>query len=851
MLRTALRNVLAHKTRLLMTALAVLLGIAFVAGTLVFTDTLGQALRNSASKSFSDVSVAITDRSASAYADSAEKNRSGATLTADTLKRITATEGVARARGVVDGFAGVADRKGELIGDGWSTTGTNFVPGDGGRDSRYPMAEGHGPSGPGEIALDTKTAEKGGLQVGDTVRVAVNGPVMRLRLTGVFHTDDPRVSSGGSLVLFDTATAQRLYLSPGRFGEIDVAAAPGTSQAALLTRVEKLLPKSHTIRAETGQQLADDQAEQIARSTDSLSTALLAFAGIALFVGVFIIANTFTMLVAQRTRELALLRAVGASRRQVTRSVLAEAFAVGAAASLAGLAAGIGIAAAMRAVMGALDAPLPDGPLVVTPATVLVSLVVGTLVTLLAAWLPARRASRIPPVAAMSSAELPATQKSLLVRNSIGAAMTALGVAAIVYGASTGGSDGRMPIAAGAFLTLIGVFVLTPLLSRPVIALATPLLSGAFGVSGRLARQNAVRNPRRTAATASALTIGITLISALSVIGSSVNHAVDKAVTGDLKADYLVSMANYSDLSPEVAREIAKVPDVSAVGAMTSAQLDLGGRTRPLSGVDAAAFDRLVALRLRSGSTAALAQGQLLVRADVAAERGWHTGSTVQARYPDGSTARLTVGGVYEKNGMVSSLVLDNRVLDRHRKESGVSQVLLKGAHGESDSLQRAVKAATGDNPLIKVQNQDEIRAGFSQVISFLLNLLYGLLAMAVLIAVLGVVNTLAMSVFERRREIGMLRAIGLDRAGVKRMVRLESLVISLFGAVLGIGLGIFLAWAVNGTLKENLSGLTTVVPLAQVAYLLAGAAVIGLLAAVWPARRASRINVLEAIKGD
>ncbi|MCD0483888.1 ABC transporter permease [Streptacidiphilus sp. ASG 303] len=849
MFRTALRNVLAHKARLLMTTLAVLLGTAFVAGTLVFTDTLGEALKNSSARSFSDISVAVTDPAADAYAGAAQRNRRGPALTEDVLRRISAADGVAGARGVVTGFAGVADRAGALIGDGWSTTGTNFAPGAGGRDPRYPMAEGRGPSGPGEAALDAATAAKGGLRVGDTVRVAVNGPVMRLRLTGVFRTDDPRVSSGGSLVLFDTPTAQRLYLTPGRYSEIDAAAAPGTSETALLGRIEGLLPKGGALKAETGRRLADDQAAQIARATDNLSTALLAFAGIALFVGVFLIANTFTMLVAQRTRELALLRAVGASRRQVTRSVLAEALAVGVAASLGGLAAGVGIAVGMRAVMGATGVDLPDGPLVVTPSTVLVSLAVGTLVTVLAAWLPARRAATIPPVAAMSSAELPASQRSLRVRNSLGAALAVLGAAAVVYGASTGGSAGRMPVAVGAVLVLVGVFVLTPLLSRPVIALAGPLLGGAFGVSGRLARRNAVRNPRRTAATASALTVGVTLISALSVIGASVGAAVDRAVTDGMKADYMVSMANYASLSPEVARGIAKVPGVSAVSPVESVPLRLGGRSQEVSGVDAAALGELVEVRMRSGSAGALAQGRLLVRADVARERGWRTGSAVRAAYPDGSRARLVVGGVFEENALLSEAVLAGRVLDPHVRQPYVRQVLVKGADGAGPALQRALRDATGDNPLIKVEDRDGVRASFSGKIGFLLNLLYGLLAMAVLIAVLGVVNTLAMSVFERRREIGMLRAVGLDRSGVKRMVRLESLVISLFGAVLGIGLGTFLAWAVNGTLRAELDGLTTVVPPATVGYLLAGAAVIGLLAALWPARRASRLDVLESIK--
>ncbi|MCG6498916.1 ABC transporter permease [Kitasatospora sp. A2-31] len=852
MYRTALRNVLAHKGRLLMTALAVLLGTAFVAGTMVFSDTFGKAMRDSNSKSYSDVSVQIVDRAAGTDATAREKSeKSPATLTDATVQQLAALPGTASARGVVSGFTGVADKNGTLIGKAWAAKGANYSPGADGRDARYPMVEGQGPKTAKEIALDRRTAEKGGYKVGDTVRVASNGPVVEAKLTGVFSTDDPVVNSGGTLTLFDRATAQQLLLEPGRYSSIVLGAKPGTTESALLAQAEQKLPDGDQIDAETGQQLKDDEQRMIESGTESMRTMLLAFAGISLFVGIFIIANTFTMLVAQRTKELALLRAIGASRKQVTLSVLAEALVIGTVSAAAGLVAGIGIGAGLQSLVGALDSGMPSGSLVVKPMTVAVTLVIGVLVTVLSALLPAMRASRIAPVAAMSSGDQPGTQKSLVVRNAIGSVLAAGGVALIAYGASTGNSDGRMPVALGALLALVGVFILLPLLSRPVIALVGPVLGGLFGTPGKLARQNAVRNPRRTAATAAALTIGLTLVSGLTVLGSSIGGAIDKAVTSTMKADYVVGAANGMGLSEKVPAELAKAPGVAASSPLTTVYWKLNGSTRSITGLNADGFDKLVAMKMTSGSAAALGQGRILVDADVAKKNGLDTGSTVTLTYPDKSTGQVTVGGVYEAGGMLGPVVLANSEIVKHEPAPYISDVLVKGTGGASDTLKQSLKNATGANPVIEVKSLQDVRDEFSQTITFALNMMYGLLAMSVIVAILGVVNTLAMSVFERKREIGMLRAIGLDRSGIKRMVRLESVVISVFGAGIGVLLGCFMAWAINGTLKSSLQGLTTVLPYGQLLLFLALAGVVGLVAAFWPARRASKLDILASIKTD
>ncbi|ARF78938.1 ABC transporter permease [Kitasatospora aureofaciens] len=851
MYRTALRNVLAHKGRLLMTALAVMLGTAFVAGTMVFSDTFGKALRDSNSKSYSDIAVQVVDRSAGSRASAREKSEGGsATLTDETVQQLASLPGAAGARGVAGGFTGVADKKGDLIGQVWSAKGANFAPGQDGRDPRYPMVEGQGPKNAKEIALDRRTADKAGYKVGDTVRVAANGPVIEAKLTGVFTTDDPVVNTGGTLTLFDKATAQQTLLEPGRYSSIVLTAKPGTSQDALLAQVEPKVT-GHQFDVETGTKLQADEQAQITQGTDSMRTMLLVFAFISLFVGIFIIANTFTMLVAQRTRELALLRAIGASRKQVTRSVLIEALVIGVVSATAGLLAGIGIGAGMQSLIGSLNENMPNGSLVVKPLTVVATLVVGVLVTVLSALLPAMRAARIAPVAAMSSGDQPASQKSLVVRNTIGSVLAGGGLALIGYGASTGNDSGRLPVGAGAFLALIGVFVLLPLLSRPVVALVGPLLRALGGTPGKLAQQNAVRNPRRTAATAAALTIGLTLVTGLTVLGTSIGDTIDRAVTKSMKADYIVSTANGMNLSGQVPAQIAKAPGVAASSPMTAAYWKLDGTSKAISGLDAAAFEQLAEIKLTSGSADALGKGQLLVDQDVATKFNVATGSTMTATFPDGSTGPLTVGGVYEKGGMLGPVLLANSEIAKHDPKPYVADVLVRGKNGATPELKQALKDATGANPVIEVKSKQDVRDDFSQVITFALNLMYGLLGMAVLIAVLGVINTLAMSVFERKREIGMLRAIGLDRSGIKRMVRLESVVISLFGAGIGLLLGCFIAWAINGTLKSSLAGLTTVLPYGQLAVFLGLAGLVGLVAAIWPARRAAKLDILESIKTD
>ncbi|MEU2716203.1 FtsX-like permease family protein [Streptomyces sp. NPDC007205] len=842
MFRTALRNVLAHKARLLMTVLAVMLGVAFVSGTLVFTNTISDAYQKSSAKGFDQVDVAVRP----AYQDSrGDQVGRTAGLTRAMLDKAGKVPGAASATGVVSGFTAVADQDGKPAGGDWQSAGGNYW---GTKDARYPLVSGHAPHGEDEVLLDSRTAKRAGYQVGDTVRLSVDGPVLTPALAGIFTTDDGNVSAGGSLALFDTPTAQKLFGKKGTYDEIDVKAAPGTSQSALKAELDKALP-SRLVETATGKQLADDQAKTIADSMSSLKQSLLVFAGIALFVGTFIIANTFTMLVAQRTRELALLRAVGASRRQVTRSVLIEAFAVGAVAGVAGLAAGIGIGAGLRSLLGSFGASVPDGPLVISPGTVVAALAVGVLITMLAAWLPGRRAAKIPPVAAMSSVHAKATTKSLVLRNTFGALFAAAGVAVVLAATSMDADSAQGPMGIGAVLLIIGVFILTPLLSRPLIAAAAPVMR-AFGVSGKLARQNSVRNPRRTAATASALMIGLTLITGMTVTAGSLQAAIDKMAGSSLRADYVVSMTNGDSLSPDVAKKLAATDGVTASSPVRRAVSRIDGSSEVLTGVNGSAIGVLTHLETKQG-TFEVSGSRVAVDEDTARSHGWKAGSVFTVHYEDGKRQKLTVAGVYQGNEMFREILVDNKALTPHLARPADSDVMVKTAGGASSATKDKLVKALDSNPAIKIQDKQDISNAIAKMFTLMLNMLYGLLGMAVIVAVLGVINTLAMSVFERSQEIGMLRAIGLDRRAVKRMVRLESMVISLFGGVLGIGLGVFFGWAAGELLGTKLATYELVLPWGRMALFLLLAGLVGVLAALWPARRAARLNMLAAIKAE
>ncbi|MFI2209377.1 ABC transporter permease [Streptomyces sp. NPDC020141] len=856
MFRTALRNVFAHKARLSMTALAVMLGVAFVSGTLVFGDTVVQALRGASAKNLQNVAVSVQAESEWAPDSEAGEGRSTA-LTAELVDRIRAVPGVASAHPVVNGTATLAAQDGRPLNadNSWQNLATNYAPDDGadGRDSRYPLTAGRGPAAAGEMALDRRTAEKAGYAVGDTVRFAITGPTLTKKLVGTVDTDDPRVTAGGTLALFDTATAQRLYLEKGRFDELAVGSEPGTDNEKLARAVGELLP-AEGVEATSGARLADEQARQITENTKGLTRMLLVFAAIALFVGVFIIANTFTMLIAQRSRETALLRAVGASRRQVVRAVLIEAALLGLAASAVGFALGLAIATGLRPLLNTGGAGLPDGPLVISTGAWAWSLVVGVGVTVLSAWLPARKAARIAPVEALSTVDQAPSKPGMLLRNILGGLLAGGGVLTMLHVSTrTDGADLGMIIAAfGSVLTLTGVIVLAPLLSRPLVLLVGAVTARLFGVTGKLAKENALRNPRRTAATASALMIGLALITGLNVAGGSTEAALEDATVRGLTADYKVSYAGFGGIDPALAPRVAKVPGVAGAAPLASSSMDVRGEWADLTGADPRQLGEVSDLGFTSGSLTDLGPGKVALSDELAARTGLSTGDAFTAALGYGADPKkktLTVVAVYRQTRAFGDAIGTLDDVLPHADGGKLDSVLVTAASGHRTSgLDQEIRQALGNSPLLQVRNQEQLTKAESGTVDEMLNMMYGLLGMAVVIGVLGVVNTLAMSVFERTREIGLLRAIGLDRRSVRSMVTLESVVISLFGAVLGISTGVFLAWTCGSLAGSALPAYETTLPWGRLGlYLVLGLAV-GILAAIWPARRATRLNTLRSI---
>ncbi|MGW1200250.1 ABC transporter permease [Streptomyces sp. NPDC002536] len=841
MFRTALRNVLAYKARLLMTALAVVLGVAFLSGSLVFGDSLSQAAAAKATDGYTRIAVSVSPDAP----PGGEARQAG--IDARTATALAEVPGVAVAAGRVDGFAAVADRDGGLIGHGSSHQGGNFAPGADGTDPAYRFVQGSGPAQDGAVALDENTAEQGGYRTGDTVRIATGKGAATYTLSGVFRTDGTRLPSGGSLVLFTGSTAQQLFLEPATFRSIELTATPGTSPQQLLERVQPQLPKGTS--AVTGARLAQIQKNLATSDSDTMSQILLGFSAVALFVAAFLISNTFSMLVGRRTRELALLRAVGASRKQVRGILLAESVLIGAGASVVGLAVGTAVAALLRAFLASADSP--SGPLVVSPVTVIGSLLAGTVLTVVAAWLPVRRAMAIPPVAALGTAEPAAPARAGSLRTGLGAALALTGTAAVGYGALAGGKDARTVIGLGAALALTGAIVLIPLLSRPFVALLQPLLTRLQPVHGTLAARNTVRDPRRTGATAAALAIALTLASGLSVLGASATRYLDRATTHDFTAGYLVKAASGMQLTPGTAADLAKKLPRSAVSPLNqSTQYRLAGSSSVLTGVDPAAIGRLLRYDVIAGSLDSLAQGRIAVADFKAEEAGWHLGQTLPLQRLDGRHGSVTIGAIYRadpQSNLMPSITAPDSLVARYDRAPTTAAILVATDGGPGQAARRSVVHALGDNPALAVLDREGVKAEYSGGIGGQLDVFYALLGMALVIAALGIANTLAMSVLERRKELGTLRALGLDRAGVTRMVRLEALLVGALGATVGTVLGIFLGWALGRTLQESVEGYALVIPWGRLALGILIALAGALLASLWPARRAARVDIPAA----
>ncbi len=841
MRRATLRSLLAHKLRLALSAVAIVLGVAFVAGTMIFTDTLDRTFTALFQGTASDVGV-----TAEAGFDAGVDGTAGTRpVPAELAQRIRGVEGVAAAEGYVQ-----AEGVYLLTADG-QVLDTGGAPGIGASWITDPelslgeLTEGRAPERAGEVALDSGSAAEAGYTVGDRVTLLTPGPRVDATVVGVFTFGEDGGLAGASLTAFDLATAQDLTGAGDGYTGIQVLAADDVTDVELRDRVAAVVGDGYDVQ--TAQQQADEQSAALEEGLSFITVLLTAFAVIALFVGSFIILNTFSMLVAQRSRELALLRALGASRGQVTRSVLVEAAVLGVVGATLGLAGGFGIATGLRALFGTFGLTL-DGDLVLSAGTVVWSYAVGVVVTLLAAWVPARRAARTPPVAAMREDHV-AVERSLRRRTVVGAVLAA-GAAVTLVGSAVAEDGGNAPalVGVGALALVLAAVALSPVAARPFARALGALLPRLAGTAGRLARDNAQRNPRRTAATASALMVGLTLVTGFGVLGASANASVDALVDDALRADYVVSTAVGQPFTPEVADRLRGLDEVAAVLQERFTQVQLDGQAVFAAAVDAATLDRGLTLEYLSGSSDGLAGRGVLVDETTAEARGWEVGDTVEAVSAGGQRAQLTVGGVYAGNQAVGSVVvsletdaaLGGPALDRY-----VYVVLAEGT--DAGAGRAAIESVVESYPVVSLKDRDEFAGEQKGQVDQVLLLINALLVLSVVIAVLGIVNTLAMSVLERTREIGLLRAVGMTRRQLRRTVRLEAVLISVYGSVLGLVLGLVLGVSLTRALADQ--GITElVVPGGRLVGFLVLGALIGVVAAAWPARRAARMQVLDAI---
>ncbi|MER6588082.1 ABC transporter permease [Micromonospora chalcea] len=849
MLRATLKSLLARKLRLLLSGLAVVLGVMFVSGAFVLTDTLGRSFDAVFADAYAEVDVSV-EAKPKIDVSTAEGMPLSTPMPASVLDRVKAVPGVADAEGVVaaEGARMIGSNGKVVTSFGPPQLGQNWL----GESDLLELREGRGPQADDEIVINAALAEAGKVKVGDRVGVLTLAPKKEFTLVGVFGYSGGRDSIGGANeVYFTTPVAQQLMLGkPDVFSNISVQAADGTTPAALRDELARTLGADYQVK--TGEQLAADASAGLKEGLSFFNKILLGFAAVALLVGTFLILNTFSIIVAQRTRELALMRAIGASGKQVIGSVVLEALAVGLIASVLGLAAGIGVGALLAYLFGQLAGGLTLAGLGVPASAVIGAFAVGMLITVVAALLPALRASRIPPIAAMQDV---ATPDRPLTKVTIGGAVVT-GIGAVLLFLGLGGHAGDSTLATilgGVLFAFIGVALLTPIISRPVVSLVGAMFS--WSVPGKLGRLNSGRNPRRTAITAAALMVGIALVTGVTVILDSAKGSIGALAEDTIKAELVISGSTSgprpASFDPAVLEKAAAIPGVQMVDGEYGDMAVVGGeRTWVAVSSNVAALQQIFGAKAAAGDISKLAPDQMLVSSDTAKARNLSVGSTVPVQLSRGDARTYTVSGIYESSQLTNPVTLPPQATADFAIPQPI-QGFLQLAPGTSvDAVQPQIERLLADSPEVSVAD----RAGFIEQqtgqLDSLLQMIQILLALAIVIAVLGIINTLALSVLERTRELGLLRAIGLRRAQTMRMITVEAVVISIFGALLGVVVGTGLGAAVVEALKDE--GITDLIlPWGQMVTFLILAAIIGVVAAVLPAIRAARINVLGAIAHD
>lgn len=851
MLHVTLRNLMAHKVRLVMSGLAVILGIAFLAGVLTFNNGLRSTFNGIINGSTPDALV----RAEGTLSFDSTVTGTASTISPADVAKLGQLPQVAKAEGSVDGFGMfLLDKKGLLVGGtGAPTLAFNYgsVPNMNG-DPMMVLDAGDWPTGPHDIFLDTGSAKSAGYHLGDTVTVIppsadANASSLTRQFTlvgtGAFNGGG---TAGATLILFQTRTAQELFLGgKDAFTSVALSAADGVSQQELVDAADTVVPKGYT--AVTGDKVVKESQDAIGTALGFMSAFLITFAVIAVIVSAFIIFNTFSILVAQRVRELALLRALGASRRQVTASVLIEALVMSLVGSTLGVLLGIGLARGLAALLSAVGIQVNGDQLHLSAGTLVAAYAVGIVVTVVSAFVPARRAATIAPVAAMRD-DVSFGHGPMHRRTIICTAMLLLGAALAVVGLVGGPGNDALYIGGAALLWVLAAAGISPVLGHPVLAFCRALFRRLFGAAGRLAGENALRNPRRTGATASALMIGLALVSAVGVLATSMGKTTDKIVADRFSTDFVVQAANYSAFPTAIGDQMAKVPGVERVYRMQVSPAEVEKKQEYIYGVDPG-FADLYRLDLVSGSAEPTGH-QTIANVKTAKKYDLSVGDSVTMAFPGGKKIPITLVGIYADSQVADGFNMPLSVLTDaglNRSDTILSIDISSGA--DAGTVQRDLEKVIDGLPIVSVQDGTQFADSLKGQVNQLLYLIYALLALAVVIAVLGIINTLGLSVVERTREIGLLRAIGMTRARLRRMITLESVAIAVLGAILGMGLGLLIGVLLRQSLSKNLTELG--IPWVSLVIFLVISVLFGVIAAVIPSIRASRLKVLSAIASE
>ncbi len=848
------KGLAANKIRFVLTAVAVILGVAFVSGTLVLTATIQKTFDDLFTNIYAntDAVVRAPERLSSDFGSGERPN-----VPATVLPEVQSTKGVAQAEGDVQiAYAQVVGSDGKAVGNpgqGAPTLGFAYHPDS--QLSVFHLVEGAGPETQDQVAIDKNTADNAKVKVGDDITILTTLAPRTYHLVGIVRFGNADSLAGASASLFTMSEAQRLANAPNAFSQISVKADSGVSQTQLQQNLTQSLKDQGQKGVEviTGAKITKENQDAIQKQLSFFNIALLIFALIALIVGAVIIYNTFSIVVAQRTREMALLRAIGASQRQVMGQVFGESVVVGVLASVAGVAAGIVLAVGLKALMSAIGIDLPGTSIVIPPSAIIGGLLVGVIVTVLSAVVPARQAARIPPVAALRDVAIERPPRRA-VRLGIGGGMMVLGIVVLFVGLFADVSNGIAFVGVGALLVFVGAFVLGPLFARSLSKIISAPLPRIKGMTGTLARENAARNPKRTATTATALVIGVALVGFITIFAASAKASIAHAIDSQFNTDFVVQGPGGFQpgigLSPKLGQEIAALPEVKAATALRVGAFGVNGNRNFLSALDPKAADQLFDLGDVSGTLSDLSDNGIAISKKQADDHNWKLGDEIPVTFVKTGDQKLRVDYVFKENTFgdfyISLGNYEKNYVDQ--LDSSVFANLKSGVSPEQG--RKAIDAAAKPYPNAKVLNNAQFKKDQQSQINTIVALIYTLLFLALFIALIGIANTLALSITERTRELGLLRAVGMSRSQVRSTVRWESVIISLLGTINGLAIGLFFGWSVVRALRDN--GITNfAIAPGQLIIVVVVLAIASVGAAILPARRAAKLDILRAVTSE